>query len=239
MPPAPGMAFVIITHLAPDRPSLLTEILARQTSLQVEVAQDEQTVEKDKVYILPPNAILTIVRWRPAAGANGRRDHQRTPINVFFSSLAQDRGEYAVGIVLSGSGSDGVLGVKAIKECGGVTFAQAKDASGPGFCRHAGQRHRERPRRFCDSRRRHARRNWWRIWAVSTNSRRLCGRPARSRPTPLVEARETICAILFVRRGMISAATRPGLHAPRASPHAGPSMRTPRGLCRISARKSR
>jgi len=133
MPPAPGIAFVIITHLAPDRPSLLTEILARQTSLLVEVAQDGHIVEKDTVYVLPPNAILTIVHGVLRLHETDVAHHERTPINVFFSSLAQDCGEYAVGIVLSGSGSDGVLGVKAIKECGGVTLAQARDAAGPGF----------------------------------------------------------------------------------------------------------
>ena len=133
MPPAPGMAFVIITHLAPDRKSLLTEILARHTRLKVEVARDHQPVEKDNVYILPPGAILTIadglLRLEPVDVV----DHQRKPIDIFFSSLARDQGEYAVGVVLSGSGADGVLGVKAIKEHGGVTLAQASDSSGPGF----------------------------------------------------------------------------------------------------------
>jgi two-component system CheB/CheR fusion protein len=133
LPPAPGIAFVIITHLAPDRPSLLTEILARQTVLPVEVAQDGQTVEKDTVYVLPPRAILTIAHGVLKLHETDIAHHERMPINVFFSSLAEDCGEYAIGIVLSGSGSDGVLGVKAIKECGGVTFAQAKDAAGPGF----------------------------------------------------------------------------------------------------------
>lgn len=127
------MAFVIITHLAPDRKSLLTEILARHTSLKVEVARDHQLVEKDKVYILPPGAILTIadglLRLQPVDVV----DHQRKPIDIFFSSLARDRGEYAAGVVLSGSGADGVLGIRAIKEHGGVTLAQASDSSGPGF----------------------------------------------------------------------------------------------------------
>ena len=131
--PAPGMAFVIITHLAPDRKSLLNEILARHTTLKVEVAQDNQLVEKDKVYILPPGAILTIVDGRLRLQPTDAIDHQRKPIDIFFSSLARDQGEYAVGVVLSGSGADGVLGVKAIKEHGGVTLAQASNSSGPGF----------------------------------------------------------------------------------------------------------
>jgi two-component system CheB/CheR fusion protein len=133
MPPAPGMAFVIVTHLAPDRKSLLTEILARHTTLKVDVARDDQPVEKDKVYILPPGAILTIADGRLRLEPTDVIDHQRKPIDIFFSSLAEDLGEYAVGVVLSGSGADGVLGVKAIKEHGGVTLAQASDSSGPGF----------------------------------------------------------------------------------------------------------
>ena len=136
------MAFVIITHLAPDRKSLLTEILARHTTLKVEVAHDGQLVEKDKVYILPPGAILTIADGRLRLEPTDVIDHQRKPIDIFFSSLARDQGEYAVGVVLSGSGADGVLGVKAIKEYGGVTLAQASDFLGLGSreCRTAPSR---------------------------------------------------------------------------------------------------
>ena len=89
MPPALGMAFVIITHLAPDRKGLLTEILARHTTLKVEVARDHQPVEKDKVYILPPGAILTIADGRLRLEPTDAVDHQRKPIDIFFSSLAQ------------------------------------------------------------------------------------------------------------------------------------------------------
>jgi two-component system CheB/CheR fusion protein len=131
--PAPGMAFVVVMHLAPDKPSLLAEILSRHTAMRVEVARDGQLVEKDKVYVLPPNAILTISEGILRLQATDAAHHQRSPIDVFFSALAHDRREYAVGIVLSGSGSDGVLGVKAIKTYGGITIAQAKDSSGPGF----------------------------------------------------------------------------------------------------------
>lgn len=133
MPSDPGMAFVIVTHLAPDRKSLLTEILARYTDMTVEVARDGQAVEQNSIYVLPPHAVLTIADGRLRLRETGSVHHERAPIDVFFSPLAQDRGEYAVGIVLSGSGSDGVLGVKAIKQHGGVTMAQTTDLSGPGF----------------------------------------------------------------------------------------------------------
>jgi two-component system CheB/CheR fusion protein len=133
LPANPGMAFVIITHLAPDRDSLLTEILARHSAMPVEVAQDGMLVEPNKVYVLPPNAILTMSEGRLRLRAGNPAQHERAPIDIFFTSLARDCGEYAVGVVLSGSGSDGTLGVRAIKEMGGLTLAQAADASGPGF----------------------------------------------------------------------------------------------------------
>ena len=133
MPANPGMAFVVITHLAPDRKSLLVEILARHAALPVEVAVDGQMVEADKVYVMPPNATLTIGEGRLRLAVVPHDRHERAPIDIFFSSLARSCGEFAVGVVLSGSGADGVLGVKAIKENGGLTMAQTLDGSGPGF----------------------------------------------------------------------------------------------------------
>jgi two-component system CheB/CheR fusion protein len=133
MPANPGMSFVIIMHLAPDRKSLLTDILARHAKMSVEVARDGQELEKDKIYVIPPAAVLTIASGRLRLMATDPAHHERSPIDVFFSALARDRGESAIGVVLSGSGSDGVLGIKAIKEHGGVTMAQASDGSGPGF----------------------------------------------------------------------------------------------------------
>jgi two-component system CheB/CheR fusion protein len=133
MPANPGMAFVVITHLAPDRKSLLVEILARHAALPVEVAVDGQMVEADKVYVMPPNATLTIGEGRLRLAVVPHARHERAPIDIFFSSLARSCGEFAVGVVLSGSGADGVLGIKAIKENGGLTMAQTLDGSGPGF----------------------------------------------------------------------------------------------------------
>jgi two-component system CheB/CheR fusion protein len=133
VPSDSGLAFVIIMHLAPDRKSLLTEILARHTKISVEPALDGQAIEKNKIYVMPPATVLTIAKGRLRLLTTDAVHHERSPIDIFFCSLARDQGEYAVGIVLSGSGSDGVLGIKAIKEHGGVTLAQATDASGPGF----------------------------------------------------------------------------------------------------------
>jgi two-component system, chemotaxis family, CheB/CheR fusion protein len=133
MPPEPGMAFVIITHLAPKRESMLPEILARDTRMPVLVAEHDQLVRADHIYVAPADSVLQIAkgRLRVRAIADGR---ERTPIDSFFASLADDQAECAIGIVLSGAGSDGTLGIKAIKEHGGLTLAQATDHSGP---RHA------------------------------------------------------------------------------------------------------
>ena len=90
-------------------------------------------VKADKVYVMPPNATLTIDEGRLRLAEIPHDRHERTPIDIFFSSLARSCGEYAVGVVLSGSGADGVLGVKAIKENSGLTMAQTLDGSGPGF----------------------------------------------------------------------------------------------------------
>src|SRR5262249_12064332 len=133
MPPEPGMAFVIITHLAPKRESMLPEILARDTRMPVLIAEHDQAIRPNHVYVAPADAVLGITKGRLGvrASADGR---ERTPIDSFFAALAEDQGEYAIGIVLSGAGSDGTLGIKAIKEHGGLTLAQATDHSGP---RHA------------------------------------------------------------------------------------------------------
>jgi two-component system CheB/CheR fusion protein len=130
MPPEPGMAFVIVTHVAPGRESMLPEILARDTRMPVLIAEHDQAVRPNHVYVAPADAVLRITKGRLGvrAHADGR---ERTPIDSFFAALAEDQGEYAIGIVLSGAGSDGTLGIKAIKEHGGLTMAQATDHSGP------------------------------------------------------------------------------------------------------------
>jgi two-component system CheB/CheR fusion protein len=132
-PARSGMAFVIVMHLAPSRKSALSEIIARFTAMDVEVGCDGQQVERDAIYVIPPGAILTISQGRLNVHKIEPGHHERRPIDIFFGSLAQDCGEYAAGVILSGSGSDGVLGIKAIKRACGVTLAQATDLSGPGF----------------------------------------------------------------------------------------------------------
>jgi two-component system, chemotaxis family, CheB/CheR fusion protein len=133
MPPDSGMAFVVVTHLDPRRESLLAQIIGRHTNMPVAEAQDGDAVEPDRVYVLPPAAILTIEQGRLRLRERGGELSERAPIDIFFSSLAEDRGEEAVGVVLSGGGSDGTLGIKAIKEHGGLTIAQGTNRTEPRF----------------------------------------------------------------------------------------------------------
>jgi two-component system CheB/CheR fusion protein len=127
------LAFVIVTHLSPDRESMLPEILGRATRMPVLDARDGERVEAEHVYVLPPGAILTIRSGSLQLRRTGRGDRERAPIDVFFNSLAEDQAEHAIGVVLSGGGTDGTLGLKAIKEHGGLTVAQGSNVTRPRF----------------------------------------------------------------------------------------------------------
>src|SRR5215469_2869777 len=133
LPAGNGMAFVVLTHLPPDRESMLSEILGRATRMPVVEAQDGEKVEAEHVYVLPPSAILTIRAGALQLRRTGPADRERAPIDVFFTSLAEDQSEHAIGIVLSGGGHDGTLGLKAIKEHGGLTIAQGTNVTRPRF----------------------------------------------------------------------------------------------------------
>src|SRR5262249_40018328 len=109
-----GLVFVFVTHLPPDRESMLAEILGRATQMPVVDARDADRVEAEHVYVMPPSAILTISEGRLRLRRTGTADRERAPIDVFFNSLAEDQAEHAIGVVLSGGGSDGTLGIKAI-----------------------------------------------------------------------------------------------------------------------------
>ena len=129
MPADAGIAFVIIQHLAPDHPTALPQLLARHTGMPVEQATDNTEVAPNQVYVIPPNAVLTIEKGRLVVAAPAEARGARTPIDGFFSSLAEDRGEHAVCIMLSGTGTDGTLGLRAIKEYGGMAMAQTLDSA--------------------------------------------------------------------------------------------------------------
>jgi two-component system, chemotaxis family, CheB/CheR fusion protein len=133
IPANPGFGIVVVTHLNPARESHLHQIVAQYTKLIVEVARDDVEVQPDSVYVLPADAVLGIAggRLKLRTPDPGRRE--RKPIDIFLSALAIDLGEYSAGVILSGSDGDGTLGVKAIKERGGLTMAQAANGSGPRY----------------------------------------------------------------------------------------------------------
>jgi two-component system, chemotaxis family, CheB/CheR fusion protein len=133
LPAGNGLAFVVVTHLPPDRDSMLSEILGRATRMAVVDARDGDKVEAEHVYVLPPSAILTIREGRLQLRRTGPTDRERAPIDVFFTSLSEDQAEHAIGIVLSGGGHDGTLGLRAIKEHGGLTIAQGANVTRPRF----------------------------------------------------------------------------------------------------------
>jgi two-component system CheB/CheR fusion protein len=131
LPAVCAAAFVIVQHFDPARRALsLAEALAKRTQRAVIVAQDDVVPEPDHVYVMGANAVLTIRdgRMRVSTGANGVLG----PSDTLFTSVAEDLGAEAIGVVLSGGGADGAIGIRAIKQAGGVTFAQL-----PGTARFA------------------------------------------------------------------------------------------------------
>ncbi|MFA9461311.1 chemotaxis protein CheB [Thiohalorhabdus sp. Cl-TMA] len=119
-----GMGFVVVQHLAPDHDSALTDILQQQTPLIVRTAGEGVPVQAGHVYVIPPDRSLTIRGGILHLEDRDQPHTRRNPADRFLNALARDQGNRAVGVVLSGSGSDGTLGVKAIKTGGGITFAQ-------------------------------------------------------------------------------------------------------------------
>lgn len=125
MPVDGELAFVLVQHLAPDHTSLLAELVGRSTSMPVLEATHGMRVEARHVYVIPPDATLTIAGGvlqvcKPAPP----REH-RWPINTFFTSLAEDQGDCAVCVVLAGTGNDGAQGLRAVKDRGGLALAQS------------------------------------------------------------------------------------------------------------------
>ena len=124
----PGMAFVVVQHLAPDHSSILTELMQRHTRMKVYEVEDGMRVQINCAYIIPPNRDMAFLNGTlQLMEPNEPRGH-RLPINFLFRSLAQDQRERAIGIVLSGTGCDGTLGVRAIKGEGGMVMAQLPES---------------------------------------------------------------------------------------------------------------
>ncbi|MGJ0485876.1 MAG: PAS domain S-box protein [Methylomicrobium sp.] len=125
LPRQTGLAFVVVQHLHPEHPSQLAELLGKSTAMPVCEAVDGIAVQRDHIYIIPPGQVLTLekgcLRCHPFSGhAHVRLDI----IDTFFKSLAADRGQQAIAVVLSGTGNDGAVGVSRIKQAGGHVFVQ-------------------------------------------------------------------------------------------------------------------
>src|SRR6185312_2214460 len=119
-----GLAFVVVQHLDPEHKSILPQLLGRVSALPVVQIQDGTQIEANSIYIIPPNVTLTLSGDKLQVKPPVERRGQRTPIDSFFVSLAEAAGEFAACVILSGTGSDGTLGLHAIKEHGGVVVAQ-------------------------------------------------------------------------------------------------------------------
>ena len=124
-----GMAFVVVQHLAPDHKSMLSEIIERYTSMQVSQVKDGMAADPNHVYIIPPNRDMVITKGILHLMEPAQPRGYRSPIDIFFRSLASDQKEMAIGIVLSGTGSDGEQGVRAIKGEGGLIMVQDPETS--------------------------------------------------------------------------------------------------------------
>ena len=119
-----GMAFVIIQHLSPDYKSMMAEILSKFTTMPVREAVDGIQVEANHVYLIPPKKTMTITAGHLYLAEKTPQRGLSLPIDTFFNSLALDQKEYAIGVILSGTGSDGTRGIRSIKENDGMVVAQ-------------------------------------------------------------------------------------------------------------------
>ncbi|HJL19606.1 MAG TPA: chemotaxis protein CheB [Sandaracinaceae bacterium LLY-WYZ-13_1] len=128
--PGRGMAFLLVQHLDPRHESMLAELLEPRTELRVRTAGQDMPLEPDTVYVIQPGTALAVERGRIRLSEPELRRGLRLPVDHLFRSLAREHGSRAVGIVLSGAGSDGSDGLRAIQAAGGLTIAQAPDSAG-------------------------------------------------------------------------------------------------------------
>jgi len=123
------LAFIIVQHLSPDYKSLMVELLSKFTNMPVYRAENQLKVEKNCIYLIPPKKNLTIFHGSLMLSDQDRSGGINLPVDVFFQSLAEDQQNRAVGIILSGTGSDGTRGVRTIKEQGGMVMVQDEQSA--------------------------------------------------------------------------------------------------------------
>jgi two-component system, chemotaxis family, CheB/CheR fusion protein len=121
LPPDTGMAFVLVQHLDPKHDSQLAGLLEKATQMPVCEAMDGLILRPNRVHVMPSNVLMTVASCRLVLAPRG---NAMLPIDCFLRSLAADRGELAMGVILSGTGADGTAGVEAVKTAGGITFAE-------------------------------------------------------------------------------------------------------------------
>ena len=119
-----GIAFILVSHLDPCHASMLSEILQRSTEMSVQEVKDKMVIEPDNVYIIPPGSDLAVFHGKLHLSEPEKIRGQRMPIDFFFRSLAKDQGGRSIGVILSGTGTDGTIGLRAILDAGGTTFVQ-------------------------------------------------------------------------------------------------------------------
>lgn len=124
-----GLAFIVVQHLDPTHKALLPELLQRFTTMPVHEAKQDMRIESDAVYVIPPNTELSVDVGRLKLARPAVPRGRRLPVNVLFSSLASAQGERAIAVILSGMGSDGTLGMQAIKAVGGLNVVQEPDSA--------------------------------------------------------------------------------------------------------------
>jgi len=124
-----GLAFVVVQHLDPNHESMMASLLSRYTEMEVREARDATPLKANEVYLIPPGKFIRVVDGGLFLDAPVQRRGMRMPIDHFFRSLAEARGEQAIGVVLSGTGSDGSQGIREIKAAGGLTIVQQPDSA--------------------------------------------------------------------------------------------------------------
>ncbi len=129
VPTDTGLAFIVIQHLSPDYKSLMVELLSKRTAMPVRRAEEGMRVEADTVYLIPPKKVLKIFHQKLLLTDIEQSKGINLPIDTFFRSLAEDQGEKSIAVILSGTGSDGARGLRAIKEAGGMVMAQNPDSA--------------------------------------------------------------------------------------------------------------
>lgn len=129
MPTDTNLVFVVIQHLSPDYKSLMDELLARNTSIPIHIATDGIAIKPNNIYLIPPRKNLSIFHDKLFLEEYNSQKGLNLPIDAFLRSLAAEKGNHAIGIILSGTGSDGTLGTRAIKEAGGMVMVQDEESA--------------------------------------------------------------------------------------------------------------